>query len=148
MKTPTMLTVKGTICTIVMVVASVTALAQSPIYGIDGARSEVIGVDGFVSIQAPLRGGEFVTKSIVFKGSQLEINYSTSAAGSVHVEILDAKGAPIAGRALTDCHEIAGDELERTVAWKDSTSVRRLAGTPVRLRFVLKDADLFSFRFQ
>jgi hypothetical protein len=95
-----------------------------------------------------LSGGEFVTKPIVFKGSELEINYSTSAAGSIHVEIQDAKGNSIAGRALADCHEVFGDEIERTVAWKDGTSVKHLAGTPVRLRFVLKDADLFSFRFR
>ena len=85
---------------------------------------------------------------IVFKGSQLEINYSTSAAGSVYVEIQDAKGKPIVGRALPDCHEVFGDEIARSVAWKDGTSVKQLAGTPVRLRFVLKDADLFSFRFR
>jgi len=105
-------------------------------------------VDGFVSIQAPLSGGEFVTKPIVFKGGELEINYSTSAAGSVHVELQDAEGNPIHGRTLADCHEVFGDEIARTVAWKDGTGVKQLAGTPVRLRFVLKDADLFSFRFR
>ena len=49
---------------------------------------------------------------------------------------------------LSDCHEVFGDEIDRTVAWKDGESVKQLAGTPVRLRFVLKDADLFSFRFR
>jgi hypothetical protein len=135
-------------------------LPQSPdelsIYAIEGYwtgksqnfRRYSIRVDGFVSVQAPLSGGEFVTKPIVFKGSQLEINYSTSAAGSVHVEIQDAKGKPLPGHALSDCHEIFGDQIDRTVVWKDGESVKKLAGTLVRLRFVLKDADLFSFRFQ
>lgn len=135
-------------------------LPQSPgelsIYAIEGYwtgksqnfRRYSIRVDGFVSVQAPLSGGEFVTKPIVFKGSELEINYSTSAAGSIHVEIQDAKGNSIAGHRLADCHEVFGDETERTVAWKDGTTVKNVAGTPVRLRFVLKDADLFSFRFR
>lgn len=105
-------------------------------------------VDGFVSIQAPLAGAEFVTKPIVFKGGALEINYSTSAAGSVLVEIQDAEGNPIDDRSLADCHEVFGDEIDRTVGWKGGTSVKHIAGTPVRLRFVLKDADLFSFRFR
>jgi len=135
-------------------------LPQSPnelsIYAIEGYwtgksqnfRRYTFRMDGFVSFQAPRSGGEFVTKPIIFKGSHLEINYSTSAAGSVYVEIQDAKGNPIAGRALADCHEVFGDQIERVVAWKDGTSVKQLAGTPVRLRFVLKDADLFSFRFR
>lgn len=104
--------------------------------------------DGFVSIQAPLSGGEFITKPILFKGEQLEINYSTSAAGSVRVELQDADGKPISGFSLADSHEIFGDEIERTVSWKDGDSVKELANKPVRLRFVLRDADLFAFRFR
>ena len=135
-------------------------LPQSPdelsIYAIEGywtgesqnLRRYSFRVDGFVSIQAPLSGGEFITKPLLFKGSQLEINYSTSAAGSIHVELQYANGKPIPGRSLSDCHEVFGDEIERIVSWKDGTSVKRLADTPVRLRFVIKDADLFSFRFQ
>ena len=34
------------------------------------------------------------------------------------------------------------------VAWEGRQDVSRLAGKPVRLRFVMKDADLFSFRFR
>ena len=105
-------------------------------------------VDGFVSVQAPLRGGEFVTKPIVFKGNELEINYSTSAAGSIRIEIQDAKGNPVSGHTLADCHEVFGDEIDRTVVWKTRDSVKQLAGSAVRLRVVLKDADLFSFRFR
>lgn len=134
-------------------------LPESPdelsIYAIEGYwtgssqnfRRYSFRVDGFVSIQAPLDGGEFTTNPIVFNGSELEINYSTSAAGSVSVEIQDVKGDPIDGRALADCHEIFGDEIKRTVTWKDGTHIKQLAGTPVRLRFVMKDADLFSFQF-
>jgi hypothetical protein len=111
-------------------------------------RRYSIRVDGFVSVHAPLSGGEFVTKPLVFDGDQLEINYSTSAAGSLHVEIQDAAGNPLAGHALSDCHEIFGDAIQRIVAWKNGDSVKQLKGTPVRLRFVLRDADLFSFRFR
>jgi len=135
-------------------------LPQAPdelsIYAIEGYwtgnsqnfRRYSIRVDGFVSIQAPLSGGAFVTKPIVFQGSQLEINYSTSAAGSIQIEVQDAQGNPLPGHALSDCHAVFGDQIARTVAWKDGESVKPLAGTSVRLRFVLKDADLFSFRFR
>jgi hypothetical protein len=78
----------------------------------------------------------------------LEINYSTSAAGSIRVEIQEMGGEPIPGFRLADCPEIIGDEIARVVSWKDGGDVSRLAGKPVRLRFVMKDADLFSLRFR
>jgi hypothetical protein len=82
-----------------------------------------------------------------FSGERLEINFSTSAAGGVRVEIQDADGKPLPGFAASDCPEIVGDEIARTVSWKHGSDVRKLAGQVVRLRFELKDADLYSFRF-
>jgi hypothetical protein len=110
-------------------------------------RRYTLRVDGFVSAHAPLSGGELVTKPMTFEGSQLEINVSTSAAGSVRVEIQDADGKPVPGFSLDDCHPQYGDELDRVVSWKSGTEVSRLSGKPVRLRFVLQDADLYSLRF-
>jgi hypothetical protein len=37
--------------------------------------------------------------------------------------------------------------VDRPVSWKGSEDVSKLAGTPVQLRFVLKDADLYAYRF-
>ena len=39
------------------------------------------------------------------------------------------------------------DEIERAVTWRGNSDVGALAGRPVRLRFVMKDADLYSIRF-
>jgi len=104
--------------------------------------------DGFASVHAPYRGGEMLTQPLTFAGSQLEINYSTSAAGSLRVEVQDAKGKPIPGYTLRDAPKIVGDEIQRIVAWKKTgTDVAPLAGQPVRLRFVMRDADLYSLRF-
>jgi hypothetical protein len=38
--------------------------------------------------------------------------------------------------------------VDTLVTWKGMTGLERLAGKPVRLRFVLKDADVFSFQFR
>jgi len=111
-------------------------------------RRHTLRVDGFVSVQAPLSGGELVTKPVVFEGRELVINYSTSAAGSVQVEVQDAEGNPIDGFALAQCREIFGDDIARVVSWEGGSDVSALAGRPVRLRFVLKDADLYSVRFR
>ena len=88
-----------------------------------------------------------VTKPLVFGGSRLVVNYSTSAAGSVQVEITDPEDHPLPGFALSDCPEIYGDEIDRVWAWEDGSDLSALIGKPVRLRFVLSDADVYSFRF-
>jgi len=100
-----------------------------------------------VSIQAPLAGGEFVTKPLIFEGQALHLNMATSAAGSIKVGVLTSQGEPVPGFALKDCWEVIGDEAERRVLWKGDGDLGALAGTPVRLRFALADADLYAFKF-
>ena len=111
-------------------------------------RRGTLRLDGFVSVNAPYKGGELVTRPLTFQGGRLVLNVSTSAVGGVKVEIQDPAGKPIPGFALEDCTEIWGDEIERIVAWKGGHDVSKLAGTPVRLRFVMHDADLYSIRFK
>ncbi|WP_236974178.1 hypothetical protein [Membranihabitans maritimus] len=111
-------------------------------------RRYTLRIDGFVSIYAPMNGGEVVTKPLVFKGDNLNINFSSSAAGEILVELLDEKGQPIPGFGLSECDPVFGDAIERTVSWKGRINVSAIAGKPVKLRFVLKDADLYSFQFK
>ena len=99
-------------------------------------------------MNAPYNGGEMVSRLLTFSGSELVLNYSTSAAGSVRVEIQGPSGEAIPGYALEDAQEIVGDEIKRLVAWEAGSDVSALAGKPVRLRFVMKDADLYSLRFR
>ena len=111
-------------------------------------RRYTLRIDGFVSVQAPLSGGEVVTKPLVFQGKELVINFATSAAGSVRAEIQDVKGRSIPGFALSDSTETFGDQIEGVVSWNGGSDVSERAGIPTRLRFVLKDADLYSFRIR
>lgn len=111
-------------------------------------RRYTLRMDGFVSVNAPMSGGEIVTRPLTFKGGRLSMNFSTSAAGSVRIEIQDAAGNPLPGFALDDCPPVFGDSIERVVTWKNGGDVRSCEGRPVRLRFALKDADLFGFQFQ
>ena len=112
-------------------------------------RRYTLRVDGFASVQAPLSGGELITKPLIFAGSELVLNFSASAAGSIRVELLrDQMNTPVEEFSLDSCVEVLGDELERVVRWKSGQDLAGLAGVPVRLRFVLSDADLYSFRFR
>ncbi len=110
------------------------------------ARRYTIRLDGFVSLHAPYAAGELITKPLTFTGQRLSINYATSAAGIVQVEIQDAAGNPLPGYSLDDCIEHYGDTVHQIVAWKGGPDISALAGKPLRLRFVLKDADLYSFQ--
>lgn len=112
-----------------------------------GGRRYVLRLDGFVSVNAPLSGGEFITKPFTFSGDRLELNYSTSAAGQMRVEIQDGDGNPLPGFSLDDCEPIYGDHVARFVKWKNAPDLRTHAGKPVRLRFEMSDSDLFSIRF-
>lgn len=115
----------------------------------DGCRIRrgTIRTDGFVSVNAGYEGGEFLTPLLTFKGEHLWLNYSTSAVGWLKLEIQDVAGRPISGFGLDESQEIFGDELERKAHWISGSQVGQLQGRPVRLRFKMKDADLFSFRF-
>ena len=142
------------------IVTTKSAIPGTPdelsLYSVEGSglgdssqmRRFTLRIDGFVSVQAPLAGGEVVTRPLVFGGKELLINFSTSAAGSVRVEIQSAESQPIKGFTLAECPEIFGDAIEQVVVWKNGNDVSELAGKPVRLRFVMKDADLYSIRFR
>ncbi len=110
-------------------------------------RRYTLRTDGFVSIAAPMLGGELITKPLTFSGTELQLNFSTSAAGSLRVELQDTEGRALPGVSLDDCLEVFGDTLDRIVTWKHGADLSRFSGRPVRLRFQIKDADLYAFRF-
>ena len=110
-------------------------------------RRYTLRLDGFVSINAPLSGGELVTKPLTFTGDKLTLNFATSAAGDIRVELQAADGTPHPGFTLEECSPLFGDTLNRTVTWKSGSDVSPLAGQPVRIRFVLRDADLYALQF-
>lgn len=105
-------------------------------------------LDGFVSLHAPLSGGACLSKPLIFSGSQLYLNFATSAAGSLRVEIQDHDGSPVPGFTLEDSDEIFGDAIDRVAHWTRGSDLSALSGRPIRLRFVLKDADLYAFQFR
>jgi hypothetical protein len=111
-------------------------------------RRHTLRIDGFVSVNARLSGGELLTHPLVFEGGRLVLNFSSSIAGDIRVELQDANGHRLDGFGMDDCDEVYGDDLERTVSWNGGTDVSALAGQPVRLRIALRDADLYSIRFK
>jgi len=110
-------------------------------------RRGALRLDGIASARAGYAGGELVTKPVRFSGRRLLLNYSTGAGGSVQVEVRNRFGQPLPGLALDSAPEIYGDSIAEEYRWKSGMEVASAAGEPVQLRFVLHDADLYSYRF-
>ena len=91
--------------------------------------------------------GEALTMPLRFTGSSLELNVDCGGHGWVTVEIADEAGSPLPGFALADSVPTMINSVRARAVWKAGSSVAALAGKAVRLRFSMKDAKLFSFRF-
>ncbi len=111
-------------------------------------RRHTLRTDGFVSVRTGYAGGELTTHPFTFDGTELELNYSTSAVGTVRAEVQDEKGNALPGYGIDDCPEMFADEIEGVVRWEGGPSVGELAGRPVRLRLSFNDADIYAFRFR
>jgi len=102
---------------------------------------------GFASVSAGRTGGTVLTRPLIFAGERLRLNYATSAAGSVQVEVRDEAGQPIDRFGFDDAALLFGDELDEEVVWKGG-DLSGLAGQKVRFCFALEDADLFALRVE
>ncbi|MBS3762453.1 MAG: hypothetical protein KGZ25_04010 [Planctomycetes bacterium] len=111
-------------------------------------RRYTLRMDGFVSVNAPLSGGEILTRPLEVDGDRLVLNFATSAAGSIQVELQNQEKDPIAGFSLEECDHVIGDELDRCVTWNGDSSIGSVTDNAVRMRIVLSDADLYAFEFQ
>lgn len=110
-------------------------------------RRYSLRTDGFASLHCPYPGGHAVTKPLTFSGRELSLNFATSAAGGVKVGFEDASGRAVPGFSVEDCVMQIGNELDRKVTWKSGSDLSSLAGQTLRLRFSMKDADIYSFQF-
>jgi hypothetical protein len=109
----------------------------------------VLRRDGFVSARAAYAGGEFTTPGLLFSGRELVLNADTSATGLIRCELQDPEGKPLEGFRLEDCAVIhTCNETDRVVKWRGGSDVSPVAGKPVKIRFVYRDADIYSFQFR
>jgi hypothetical protein len=103
--------------------------------------------DRFVSVDAGQAEGMLTTKPIQFAGSNLLLNARIAADGYVKAELLDERGNVIPGFSAEECRALQGDQIYHLVRWSDHSSVSNLAGSVIKIRFYLKNGQLFSYRF-
>ena len=59
--------------------------------------------------------------------------------------MLNEAGKPLPGFRQEDCNVFSGDAIRHTVTWNGQADLSQLIDKPIRLRFYLRDAKLFSF---
>ncbi|MDM8005786.1 MAG: hypothetical protein QUV05_06505 [Phycisphaerae bacterium] len=100
--------------------------------------------DGFASLDAGATPGTITTKRINGASGPLRVNCSVATGGSFNVEVLNASGAVVPGYSAADCDAIQGDHVDQVVTWGAQTSLPTTVN-PMRLRFIMQDASLYSF---
>lgn len=112
-----------------------------------GTRKNAIGLarwrlDRFVSLDADHAVRSVITKPLDFSGKSLVINANASG-GFLQVELQDAAGKAIKGYEAANCKRFSGDELAHRVQWAEHLELPETR--PLRLRFAMRNASLFSF---
>lgn len=105
-----------------------------------------VRIDGFARLRGGAKPGRALTRPFIAAGERLCLNFATSAAGAVKVEILTADGRPVPGFSGRSAPVLFGDSITHPVAWKKSRTWSQLAGQAIRLRFTLQEADLYAIQ--
>ncbi len=103
-----------------------------------------IRIDGFASRHAGARTKILMTKPFRFTGTELEINFATSAAGYVQVTLCDRNGHPFEGYQSAF---LFGNKIDRKVDFREPLDFFGKYDIPVRIRFEMAEADIYSFKF-
>jgi hypothetical protein len=103
-------------------------------------RRYTVRLDGFFSWQSPFRGAEVLTKPLTISGDEMSLNFATSAAGGIKVFICDEDGSELEGY---ESYTVFGNSTERPVTF--AKPLAELSGKTIRLKFKMKDADIYSF---
>ena len=109
--------------------------------------------DGFASVtdEWPARvarpstraSGIMTTRPVRFSGSHLFVNADVQR--TLRVEALDQDGRVIEPFTGARCIAVRGDSTRHRVLWDGNPNLKAIAGRPVRFRFALDGAKLFSF---
>jgi len=103
-----------------------------------------IRLDGFFALKSTSQEGIATTKTLITDGDALHVNYMAGENGNVEVEILDANDNVIPGFSKTACKQLRGDEISAPVEWENA-SIASLKGQRIKIRFILRDVELYAF---
>ena len=108
--------------------------------------------DGFASIRAHWREGVLTTRSFKWPGGKLVINCKTMGVPNeswLRIALLDENGRDIPDYSREQSDPIEGDQIAATPTWSNKPqNMDPFNGKKIRLRFFMRQADLYSFKAQ
>jgi hypothetical protein len=113
-----------------------------PSIGLGKVRQE-----GFASLTTGAEGATLVTRPLRAAGGALHVNAAVRPGGELRVEVQDAAGNPLDGFGTTDGAAIRADGVRLAVRWGDRASDPAWSQRDIKLKFTLRDAELFGFVF-
>ena len=114
--------------------------------GIQGAIGlAVLRLDGFCSMRAGGKVGWLTSRREVFQTPRAIINAKTGPGGFVEAELLDHNNRVIPGFARGDCVRFQGDSVHHKLEWKTQAFPKKWLKPDKKIRFYLKNADLYSY---
>ena len=111
-----------------------------------GIGLATIRADGFASLGAGFDSGRITTKPFTFNGSKLLINAKANFFADVQGEVIDEQGKSVRGYTLEDSVAMTEDKIDYIVTWKNKKDLSELVGRPIKLRFHLTNAQLYSYQ--
>lgn len=102
-------------------------------------------LDGFCSMHAGDAEGWLISRREPFQVPRIAINARTAPNGYVVAELLDKLNNPIAGFTRADCVPFTGDSTRHVLTWKAKALPKELLDADKKIRFFLKNADLYSY---
>ncbi len=125
--------------------------ARDPMGGVWGLGLATLRKDGYAGLYSTRhREGIVVTRPLVTQGTKLQINARCAPGGSVRVEVADSNDDVIGSCSIDRNDPFTGDAVEHTVTWSGDPAIPLEPDERASLRkvrFYLRDAELFSFRF-
>jgi hypothetical protein len=128
--------------------------------------------DGWVSMDATSEGS-VQTPRLKLRGSSLSINMSSltgsrpnferdsgrepyrefytdnpTARAYVRVEVQDRDGRALSGYEAANCKPVMGTDMYQKVSWEGGKDLSGITGREVRLKFVIGNAKLYSFKLE
>lgn len=120
--------------------------------GVSSTGLATLRRDGFASVTDTWPGGVarqivqepgLLTRPLVFSGAHFFVN--ADCAGDLRVAVVDRDGRAIEPFTAERCVPVRTNGTRQRVTWSDGATLAKLAGHPVRLRFLLNNSRLYSF---
>lgn len=120
--------------------------------GVHDARRVQAGIglatlrrDGFCSMRAGRDEGWLITRREPFHEPAVTLNARTAAHGLITADILDRRNRVVPGFSRRECVPFAGDATGHLLRWKASRFPADARRADYKIRFWLKEADLFAY---